>query len=202
MLLQSNLMKSCSLFLLTLNSSKSFLFYEISFVDYFNRVVLVLDECLFDDRNVWMLALVTLQVLFLHDLDVIPVFIDSVQTLMGKSQSWRSASTRSAMKINFLILMIDQITELVRGFENIFDILVFDIVGNLVSLILNSKAFELLLDLSQGNVPLSDFSISLKTENSLNLVLLNDFSDFMNINWCISYDQRAAFAFFRNMMER
>ena len=98
--------------------------------------------------------------------------------------------------------MIDQITELVRGFENIFDILVFDIVGNLVSLILNSKAFELLLDLSQGNVPLSDFSISLKTENSLNLVLLNDFSDFMNINWCISNDQRAAFAFFRNMMER
>lgn len=71
-------MKSCSLFLLTLNSSKSFLFYEISFVDYFNGVVLELDECLFDDRNVWMLALVTLQVLVLHDPDVIPVFINSV----------------------------------------------------------------------------------------------------------------------------
>ena len=109
MLSKSNFVEPGSLLLFSLDLSKSFLFEEVSFVDDIQRVVLVGDEGLFDDWDVWVLALVALHVLVLHHLHVVPAIIDGMQTLMGKSQGWGSASTTGAMKINSLILFIDQI---------------------------------------------------------------------------------------------
>ena len=96
--------------------------------------------------------------------------------------------------------MIDQIAQLAWGFEKLFAILWFDIVANLVSLVLNSEGSELFFDLLLGNFPLSDFSVSLKTEYMLNLVFFNEFSDFLNINRRISYNYMTAIAFLRYMM--
>ena len=179
-------MKSRSLFLLTLDSSKSFLFDEVSLVDDFNRIMLILDKGLLDDRNMWMLALVTLNVLVFHELNVIPTIVNSVQALMGESQSWRSASTRSTMKINSLVLLVDQIVQLGRCLKKLLDVIILHIIRNLVSLVLDTKGSELLLYLLLRNVSLLDFAICLKTEYGLDFMFLNEVSDFINTNWGIT----------------
>ena len=75
LLCESNFVESGSFFLFSLDFSKSLLFEEVSFVDDIQRVVLIGDEGLFNDWNVWVLALVALDVFVFHDLHVVPAVI-------------------------------------------------------------------------------------------------------------------------------
>jgi hypothetical protein len=82
--------------------------------------------------------------------------------------------------------MIDQILKLGGGIEKLLGVSFLVIIANLVSLILDSEVFELSFDLLLGNVSLLDFGIGLNTENCLDLVLFDYFSDLVNIDWSIS----------------